>query len=106
MVVDFLQQACSFKIGNNLFTCLVAIHADIGFGNQLVFFFFVIANRRIDGEYIDQATVDHLTQFVLVAMALPNLVVIEIMRGCNFYATCTEFRIDMFVGNHGNASSG
>ena len=37
-------------------------------------------------------------------MTLANVVVIEVMRGRNLDATCTEFGVDIIVRNNRNAS--
>ena len=39
-------------------------------------------------------------------MALAYLKVVRVVCGCNLNYACTEFNIDIFIGNNGNLSVG
>ena len=106
MIIDLFKQAGGFEVGNDLFARVIAIHADVFGGQQLAFVFLVITNGGVYGEYIYQAAMDHFTQFILVAVALPDLVVVEVMCRRDFYTTGAKLGVNVLVGNDRDSPAG
>ena len=88
VVFDFLEQTQRFEFGNNCFACVEAVHAAIFFGH-------VVVERGIVGQNVVYRQV----------MTFANVIVIEIVRWRNLYATRTKLRIDVIICNNRNTST-
>ena len=59
VIFDLFEQVGGLEVGDDQLACLIAVHADVFFRDQLAFLFLVIPYRCIDGEDVDQAAMDH-----------------------------------------------
>ena len=89
VVVDALQQAGGFEVGDDLLAGVVAVEAAVG-GRCL------IIDGRVIGQDVDQRQ----------AVPLAHVVVVEVMRGRDLHATGAEFGVHVVVGDYRNFAVG
>ena len=84
--LDLDEESLCFKIGNDLLACLVSV--------KTLVFTAVLVYRCVIVHYLDY--------FKLVALTYHK--VIRVVRRCYLNTSCTEFLINVFIGNYGNFS--
>jgi len=105
--VYLLQQTKPFQIGHNLFTGVEAVHTDVFFRDQFAFFWLIVTYDRINGEDVNQSTMALFAYAYLVAMALPYVVVVEVMGRCDLDAAGSKLRVHvLFISDDGDLAPG
>jgi hypothetical protein len=106
VILDGGQESCGFEIGDDALAGLVAVESDIGGRQQLAFFGFVGADGGVGREDVDQSAVRLFGDGGLVAMAQPDLMVVEVVRRGDLDTAGAELGIGVLVGDDGDAPSG
>ncbi len=87
VLLGFLEHACGFEIGDDLFACNETIQALILLGRMFV----DLCIQCEDGDHLQLVTLSHR-------------IVVEVMRRSDFHHAGAEFLVHIFVGDDGDVA--